>query len=105
MLPSAPPREPRSVPATARGQETQETVGNLFGRVEEAAPTARTIRVSSTSFGVRPMTVTIAEDTEIRVGSKHGGFGDLRTGRRVRIVYERRGLVQIARLVEVLDAK
>jgi hypothetical protein len=50
------------------------------------------------------MTFTILEDTEIRVGTKYGGFGDLRVGRRVRVLYEVRWPMAHARQVELIDA-
>lgn len=87
--------DPTSVPS-ATGPS-----GEIEGRVKRLEANTNTLYVSSGSFGLRATALAVGPETEIFVSDKVGGFGDLREGVRVRICYEVRSDVLLARAIEV----
>ena len=77
--------------------------GQLVGRVWRIDPDTRTIQITMRVFGIGATSVVVTDDTLVIVGSKEGGFGDIREGLRVRAAWERRKDVRQARFVQVLD--
>lgn len=86
--------------ATAPREESPEGVAQ--GTVWEADPRARTVRVTSDPFGIRTVPFALTEQTRVVVGDKEGAFDDLYEGTAVRVTYERRDTVLVARCVEAL---
>jgi hypothetical protein len=77
--------------------------GQIEGKVWRMDPDAHTIEITTRVFGIGATSVVVTDDTLVIVGSKEGGFGDLREGLHVRAAWERRKDVRRARFVQVLD--
>jgi len=77
--------------------------GQLEGRIWRIDGNTRTIQITARAFGIGATSVAVTDDTLVIVGSKEGGFGDLREGLRVRAAWEKRKDVRQARFVQVLD--
>jgi hypothetical protein len=85
---------------TAPREESPEGVAQ--GTVWTADLRARTMRVTWDPFGIRTVPFALTEQTRVVVGDKEGAFGDLYEGTAVRVTYERRDTVLVARCVEAL---
>ena len=78
-------------------------VGGVQGAIKAADRGTATLRVASGFLGLWSVAIVITEDTEIPVGDKLGGIGDLDRGQLVRVAYEVRDDHLVARRVDVLD--
>ena len=77
--------------------------GQIEGKVWRLDPDGRTLQITTRVFGIGATSVSVTDDTLVIVGSKEGGFGDLREGLHVRVAWDRRKDVRQARFVQVLD--
>lgn len=77
-------------------------VGETEGRVKTVELSTRTIYVSSWPLGFRAMALAVHDDAQILVGDKEGGFDDIRQGMRVKVFYEVRPDIHVAKSIEVL---
>jgi hypothetical protein len=76
-----------------------EAHGEARGRVETVERHTGTMRVSAGFLGLRSVALLVTPDTLIVVGSKEGGFGDIRQGERVVASYSvRRGALEAIRV-------
>lgn len=78
--------------------------GVTVGYVWEADTEASTLHVSANPLGIGAVPYTVTRETRVVVGDKEGGFGDLHEGSSVRITYERRDEILVARCVESLTS-
>jgi hypothetical protein len=95
------PDDPDASTALVEGRLVGETEGYVL-RIELDR---YRIHVTSSLFGLAAVPIAIAPDTRIVVGEKLGGFGDIWKGMDVRVSYELRGGLRIARSVDVLSAR
>ncbi|MGH7391739.1 MAG: hypothetical protein ACREM3_20130, partial [Candidatus Rokuibacteriota bacterium] len=77
-------------------------VGATEGRVRGIEPKTRVIHVSPAAANFGATAVTVTRDTRIVVADDQGSFGDLREGTLVKVAYEVRSGIFIARTIEVL---
>jgi hypothetical protein len=92
--PSSAGRSPHAV-ATAGPLE-------LEGRVTKVEPETRTVQLSSGILGLGTTTFSLSDQTQILVGRKEGGLGDLQRGARVRVLLEASADARVARVIELL---
>ena len=76
-------------------------VGEVNGYLQHVDRDARTIEVSRSLLGFRPVAIAVTDDTEILVNTLHGGFGDLATYRTVSVSYVVRGTARLAKSIQV----
>ena len=88
-------------PDTALRVERDRLVGETTGYVAGVGVEDRTLQVSASIFGFRPLIVHIDRETTILVGHKEGGLGDLLPGMPVRVAYEMEGDSRIAKVIEL----
>ena len=79
-------------------------VGEVNGYLQHVDRDARTIEVSRSLLGFRPVAIAVTDDTEILVNTLHGGFGDLATHRAVSVSYVVRGKARLAKSIHVGSA-
>jgi hypothetical protein len=83
------------------GPDVAEAAGGVVeGYVWKAEEDSGTVRVASNPFGINAVPFTVTRDTRVVVGEREGGFGDLREGLSVRVLYERREEALVAICVE-----
>jgi hypothetical protein len=76
-------------------------VGEMTGYITSVDPDDARLKVSSSLFGLRPLSFALADDTRISIGGKQGGIGDLLIDMPVRVAYELEGRTRHARAVEL----
>jgi hypothetical protein len=77
-------------------------IGEATGYVGRIDRDARTVDVSASLVGWRPVVVVVDESTTITVQDREGGFGDLWKDMPVRVSYELVGDTRLARWIEVV---
>jgi hypothetical protein len=92
-----------STKAWAVERHGDKLVGRVQGAIKATENATATVRVASGFLGLRSLAIVITEETEIPVGGKLGGIGDLDRGQLVKIAYEVLEHHLVARRVEVLD--
>ena len=94
----APPWSPE-----AMGSRRQEAAraDDVVGYVMHVDLATGQVDVSTSRFGFHPIRVQVGGDTAILVDDKQGGLGDLWKDMPVRIAYEQRGDVRLARSIVV----
>jgi hypothetical protein len=80
-------------------------VGETSGYVGRIDRDARTIDVSPSLVGWRPIVLIVNESTAIMVQNRQGGFGDLWKDMPVRVSYEVVGDARLARAIEVVGGE
>jgi hypothetical protein len=94
------PSGPRFDTAPAPGDSV--LVGATEGRVRQVEPRTRVIQVSPSAVNFGATAVTITADTRIVVANAEGTFSDLREGTLVKVAYEVKSGIFLARTIEVL---
>jgi len=77
-------------------------LGDLTGYVGRVDRESRTIDVSTSLLGVRPVILNVTNDTSIMVRGKQGGLGDLSKDMPVRVFYEVRDDVKYVTSIQVV---
>jgi hypothetical protein len=77
-------------------------IGEATGYVGRVDRDARTVDVSASLVGWRPIVLIINETTSIMVQNRQGGFGDIWKDMPVRVSYELVGDARLARSIEVV---
>ena len=77
-------------------------IGEATGYVGRIDRDARTVDVSASLVGWRPVVLIVNEMTSIMVQNRQGGFGDLWKDMPVRVSYEVVGDARLARSIEVV---
>lgn len=77
-------------------------IGEATGYVGHIDRDARTVDVSASLVGWRPVVLTVNETTAILVQNRQGGFGDLWKDMPVRVSYEVVGDRRLAKSIEVV---
>ncbi len=77
-------------------------IGEATGYVGRIDRDARTVDVSASLVGWRPIVLIVNETTAILVQNRQGGFGDLWKDMPVRVSYEVVGDARLARSIEVV---
>ena len=77
-------------------------IGEATGYVGRIDRDARTVDVSASLVGWRPVVLIVNETTSILVQNRQGGFGDLWKDMPVRVSYEVVGDARLARSIEVV---
>ncbi len=80
-------------------------VGEVTGYVGRVDRDARTLDVSASLVGWRPVPLTVNESTSILVQNRQGAFGDLWKDLPVRVSYEVVGDARLAKSIEVVAAE
>jgi hypothetical protein len=76
-------------------------IGDTAGYVAGVDRERRTVAVSRSVFGWRPVVFSVNPDTVITVQSREGALGDLASDMLVRVTYEIVGAARIARSIEI----
>jgi len=92
------PADPDASLKTVGGRQ----VGEATGYVVSLDPEAGVLKISSSIFGLRPVTLAVDANTPITVRDKQGGLGDLAVDMPVRVAYEIQGHMRHARSVELV---
>lgn len=92
------PADPDASLRTVAGRQ----VGEATGYVVSLDPEAGVLKISSSMFGLRPVTLAVDPNTPITVRDKQGGLGDLAVDMPVRVAYEIQGQMRHARSVELV---
>jgi len=92
------PPNPDASAQLVDGRLISEATGYV-GRIDRDA---RTVDVSASLVGWRPVVVVVDESTTITVQDREGGFGDLWKDMPVRVSYELVGDTRLARWIEVM---
>jgi hypothetical protein len=92
------PPNPDASAQLVDGRLISEATGYV-GRIDRDA---RTVDVSASLVGWRPVVVVVDESTTITVQDREGGFGDLWKDMPVRVSYELVGDTRLARWIEVV---
>ena len=80
-------------------------MGEVTGYVGRVDRDARTLDVSASLVGWRPVPLTVNESTSILVQNRQGAFGDLWKDLPVRVSYEVVGDARLAKSIEVVAAE
>ena len=92
---SAAPAEPSGSPGPPKAVE---------GMVKRVDHVEGTVKVSTGRLGLFGHTLEITGDTEIQVGTRRGGVGDIREGATVKAAYETQDGKDIATRIEVIPS-
>jgi hypothetical protein len=86
------------IPSQAGGP----AMGDVTGYVGRVDREARTLDISENLLGLRPMSLTVTNDSSIMVRGKQGGLGDLSKDMPVRVFYEVRNDVKYVTSLQVM---
>jgi len=86
------------IPSQAGGP----AMGDVTGYVGKVDREARTLDISENLLGLRPMSLTVTNDSSIMVRGKQGGLGDLSKDMPVRVYYEVRNDVKYVTSLQVM---
>jgi len=78
-------------------------IGTAIGYVAGIDMTGRTLAVSASVIGLRPLEFRVMPDTTITIQDKQGGLGDLSKDMPVRVSYEVRDHIRLARSIELVS--
>jgi hypothetical protein len=98
VWPLVSPPDPDASLRLVNGRLLGETSGYL-ARIDHER---RTVDVSASILGVRPVGLVVDAETVILVQDRQGGFGDLWNDLPVRVSYEMLGATRLARVIEIL---
>jgi hypothetical protein len=93
----------RTVPPTVQGERV---IGGVEGPVKSTDEDVHVVNIASGFLGLWSLPIAVTPETTIAVDGKLGGWGDLRPGLLVRVMYEvAAGERRVASRVEVLDPR